>query len=185
MKIYKTIILILLSFQQLFTHAQFDFSADTVRACITLDVDFSLNTTTGITNIEWDFGNGMTSNSLNPLNITFNNEGSYTVVAIINNTDTIIKEDYINIYNLPLSDFVFTSDSTPGNFSFLFISESQDYSDLTYTYIWDFGDGSDILQADSTIVFHRFNDVGSYITSLTVENEIGCSSDNIETVEHY
>ena len=186
MKIYKIIITYLFTFYSLITLAQFDFSADTLFGCRILNVDFTVNPTEGITDIEWDFGNGLTSNILNPTNITYDSAGNYTVMAIINNTDPpIIKESYINLYTPPISNFIFSSDSTPGTFDFLFICQPQIYPNLSFSYIWDFDDGTINVQSDTSIAYHKYSEEGTYIVGLSVTNNIGCASMSTDTIVVY
>ena len=59
-------------------NSNFDYSFDD---CNTLDfiTNSSSNSTTTIIGYFWDFGNGQTSTQQNPSNISYSNNGSYTV----------------------------------------------------------------------------------------------------------
>ena len=55
------------------------------NGCKPLKVDFNLNTLNGfkIKTAHWDFGNGNTFNGIKPSAQTYNNEGTYTVTAVV------------------------------------------------------------------------------------------------------
>ena len=82
------------------------FSADTTAYCgvSTATVDF-IDTSVNATSWVWDFGDGNTSNLMNPSH-TYNATGSYNVSLIVCNgpdCDTAISNNYITISSTPFS----------------------------------------------------------------------------------
>ncbi len=65
-----------------------------------------VNNTVGATSYLWDFGNGQTSTSPNPTNISYNAAGNYRIKLILNNvacSDSLIKEFDYSINNFFVS----------------------------------------------------------------------------------
>lgn len=89
-------------------------ASDTL-GCDSLTVDFSFTTSgvTGITSVEWDFGNGETSNTPSPTDIEFSQPGTYIVSLTIEATEgTQVDELTISVY--PTPDPTFWYDQAPG-----------------------------------------------------------------------
>ena len=127
--------------------------------------DLSVPNAAAITSWSWDFGDGNTANTQNPMH-TYNNPGLYTVsLTVTNNTggsDTETKTDYITVqYFLPTADF--TADVTSGvapltvNFTDLSL-------DSVNTWFWDFGDGNTSATQHPQ---HIYSTPGTYTVSLT------------------
>ena len=75
-----------------------NFTSKTSKGCNPLTVEFkNLSTPSSGLNYFWDFGNGATSITANPI-ILFTKPGIYSVKLIISdgtNSDSIIKQNYI------------------------------------------------------------------------------------------
>jgi len=92
----------------------------------------------------WDFGDGETSDELNPIHV-YQNPGTYTVTLIIENfcsTDSHTSDVTIT-ENLPIADFSQSSSAVCAGNSVLYTNNSIDAS----TYQWEFEGG---LPAQST-----------------------------------
>lgn len=149
-----------------------DFSADQVRSCkVPFTVTFS-NLTPGNNTYRWNFGDGGTSMSANPVH-TYTTPGTYTVslIAINENgcSDTIIKSQYIQIQepvisirNLPRSGCVPLTIAPTAT-----VTANQPIA----TYTWDFGDGSTSNQQNPT---HTYTTAGTFDVSLIIETTGGC-----------
>lgn len=133
--------------------------------------DLSLSNAGAITSWSWDFGDGNTSTTQNPVHI-YNDPGMYTIVLTITNstggTDTETKTDYIDVqYFPPTADF--TSDITSGNAPL-----TVNYTDLSLdsvdTWNWDFGDGNTSTEQHPQ---HVYTIPGLYTVSLTVSGPGG------------
>jgi gliding motility-associated-like protein len=100
-----------------------DFGADRFLFCDSGTVQFSDSTTTPdvITNYLWNFGDGNTSNAVNPSH-TYRTPGLYTVTLRINTqtgcTNTKIKTAYIKVVPTPQAGITgATSSCVPANFA--------------------------------------------------------------------
>jgi predicted outer membrane repeat protein len=110
----------------------------------------------------WDFGDGTTSVSTSPAH-TYTVSGLYTVSQTVSNaagTDTLIRANYITVYEPVESDFTVSPFKFP--LAFWFINAST--GDYTST-LWNFGDGV-TSTADSKL--HYYSTIGTYTVTLTV-----------------
>ena len=117
------------------------FSSDVSSGCSPLVVNFNntSSNTTNATQYKWDFGNGSSSVLENPSS-TFTQPGFYEITLISTNpfsSDTLISTNYIEVYDLPTSDFTYNSntDFCSSTNQLSFVNSSLDAS----SYIWDFG----------------------------------------------
>ena len=119
----------------------------------------------------WDFGDGATSQVLNPVH-TYTSPGIYAVKLIISGTgacagakDSIVKSAYVEIGSLkPMADFSVSptpiGTNTPVNFN-------DQSSHLPTSWQWDFGDGATSTLQNPT---HTYNSTGDFQASLIVKN---------------
>ncbi|MEX2484084.1 MAG: PKD domain-containing protein, partial [Brumimicrobium sp.] len=137
----------------------------------------------GSVNYEWildgtTFDN--TTGLVDPNDIVITNPGSYTVELIATDTipctDTFIID--LTIYPTPNANFNFSPDNecaeTTVNFNDL---STGTFSGTDYT--WDFGDGNTSVNQNPS---HNFATGGTYNVTLTLENNIGCTSTHSETI---
>lgn len=130
----------------------------------------------------WDFGDGTTSNEVNPVHV-YNNIGTYRVRLRVVDTSTCNKEDStymdIGVHPLPTAEFsvapvppvtnrptVFTNLSTGGN-----------------RYVWLFGDGDSTIKTTMDTVGHQYNATGTFNACLITFNEFNCSDTICKPVE--
>ncbi len=132
--------------------------------------DLSTITSGSVTSWSWNFGDAVTSNSINPVH-TYTNPGTYTVTHVVNGstgcTDTMIKT--ITIYFLPQAQFY---ENTPcvGNLT-QFRDSSKSVSGNITSWNWNFGDAtSSTLQNPG----HAFSSAQNYTVSLIVTSAFGC-----------
>ncbi len=168
-----------------------DFTASQIQGCHPLEVDFT-NLSNGTAYYHWDFGNGTTSQLIDPSQ-TFTNIGStdttYRVWLYSTASNHVCQDStFIDIVVHPyiLADFTFLEfiNCTPSSVQF------NNASVGGTTYLWDFGDGSDTTTTDLNVVNHTFNNTsfmnnGIFQVTLTAENAAGCSSQIIKSVEVY
>jgi len=147
------------------------FSADVFSGCAPLDVNFTDGTTPGdgaLTNWTWDFGDGVLGNTQNPSH-TYASSGDFTVTLIVQDAngcqDSMVRNDFISVTDLAAIDFsasVQTGCAPPLSVDF---TASVNPADPTYTYLWDFGDGTTSTQMNPS---HFYANNGSFNVSLTV-----------------
>lgn len=153
------------------------FVSDLNQACSPADIQFSdlsFSSTTAITEWNWDFFGGASTGGSNPIVNYVNNSMNpelYDVNLIVTNSvgckDTSFAADYIEIFPLPESRFVFSP-------NVLTITESetqfQNSSINADEYDWDFGDNSIISNQTSPSHTYPDNAPGSYVVELIAYN---------------
>lgn len=147
-------------------------------------VDFT-DLTTGIpSSWEWTFVGGTPSSSSdqNPQDITYSEEGTYSVMLIASNelgVDTIVKEDYITVSSTLLPEVAFEANKqiTCSNDTVTFTDLSK-YSPIQW--LWEFHpetvtfvNGTDATSQNPQVVFE---DATQYAVTLTVYNLNGPST---------
>jgi gliding motility-associated-like protein len=154
-----------------------DFTSDKTTGCTPLNVQFTDQSGGGtITQWEWNFGDGGTSNSQNPQH-TYTVSGTFNVYLKVTSSSgcskTVFKQQYIKAGTGASADFVYnvpTYCQIPVNVNFTNTSNSEDDSPA---YLWDFGDGS-----TSSIInpSHTYNTSGNFNVKLTIQTSSGCNS---------
>lgn len=166
-------------------------SASQVQGCNPLSVDFS-NLSQGASIYQWDFGNGTSSQGMDP-STTFTNIGAndttYRVWLRATASNLVCKDStFVDILVHPFisADFTFQEQVNCTPSEVLFNNASVGGPD----FLWDFGDGTDTTTTGPGPVRHRFNNSsfisnGSFEVTLTAENPGGCTSQMTRTVEVY
>lgn len=163
-------------------------SADVTAGCYPLCVNFSDETTTDggeIIEWSWDFGNGIIDSNQNP-SYCYQNAGTYTPILSIEDEfgcfSAISIPDLIEVSDaFPIAEFVpstFNDCNPPAIIDF-----TNNSSGDGITCSWDFDDGLTQSTNGPSDVSHTFNNVDSYNVCLTVENNIGCVTEQCETIE--
>ncbi|WP_440949445.1 PKD domain-containing protein [Methanosphaerula subterraneus] len=140
-----------------------------------INVNFTdLSTGEGITNWNWDFGDGNTSTSQNPLHLYTNLETipkTYNVTLTINNTfevNATTQTRYITVYPSLVADFTTTATTGDAPLEVDFTDTSTGYDIIGWT--WDFGDG---VKGSLQNASHTYATPGIYAATLTVTNPAG------------
>ena len=140
------------------------------------------NTSTGetgsVVNWTWDF-NGEGSSLDKDASFTFTTPGSKTIElksSIPGCANVIQKVIYIN--DAPTIDF---------NFDNVCNAQITTFNDLTIgnnlvSWDWDFGDGNSSTDQNPT---HMYTNPGQYDVTLTVTNNIGCATEQTQTVYNH
>lgn len=145
----------------------------------------SLNSTTVIftlqingiyDSIQWDFGDGTYSNTINP-NHTYSSPGEYDVDVVVMGPGGVAiesKNNYIKVYSPVEASFTYTplSGSAP-----LTISFSNTSSGSFDTSTWDFGDGGSSSEMNPQ---HTYLNSGEYTIVLEVS---GGGGTDVRTVD--
>ncbi len=153
------------------------FNASPVTGCLPLNVQFndSSSAGTGNTNISWlwDFGDGTTSASQNPLH-QYTTSGNFTIVLKITNdkgcSKVLAKSSFIQVSPGITPGFTNTQVAVckpPAPVSFTNTSSGPG----TLNYLWDFGDGA---SSNATSPTHTYTTTGLYSVTLIVTNNTGC-----------
>ncbi len=125
----------------------------------------------------WEFGDGITSNDVNPRH-KYEKPGIYSVTLTVyteNQSKSLTKEGYITVQEgVPPKAKFSVSQIKP------FIYVPVQFSDLSETgsapiteWLWDFGDGNTSTEQNPQYAFRR---IGTQQVKLTVKNQFGSSS---------
>ncbi len=139
-------------------------------ACANNTIAFNISTTPIPTTALWNFGDGTTSTTINPVK-SYSTPGIYTITLYANVgscADTVVKT--ISIENSPTVDFI--ADDTLACQAPLTVQFNSSTSG-GQTYSWDFGDGNTSSSPNPT---HTYTSLGNYTVTLTVANSTGCST---------
>ena len=99
---------------------------------------------------------------------TFSDLNGAFLAELVNPNVSSVKMVIMNTNNAPSANFTTsTSDAFVGD-TITFMDESSLGSYPIITHIWNFGDNNS--SADSSVVFHAYNDSGEYSPSLTVSD---------------
>jgi gliding motility-associated-like protein len=125
-------------------------------------------------NCFWDFGDGSTSNFCDPTH-SFVTPGCYDITLTVTSPNgcitTVTQNDFICVYEIPVSQFTFGPQPTSiVNSEIEFINNSIGATN----YSWSFGDGSDTMSVFQTSHIYSTDTPGSYQVCLIAESINGC-----------
>lgn len=154
-------------------------NSDISEGSAPLEVNFSGDQSTddqGIVLYSWDFGDGSTSEEINPSHV-FDIEGQYQVILTVadangqEDTDSILIT--VNTTNLA-PQAVATSDISTGDapLQVAFAGEQSTDDMGIVSYNWDFGDGTSSTEVNPN---HTYTNEGNYIAMLLVTDAEGLS----------
>ncbi len=152
-----------------------------------LNTLYFINTSNGSAlNYFWDFGDGSTSSLTHP-NHTYSAAGVYTVCLTVWNSTCSDTICYPVTVNSPTggptcsAGFVWFVDSafSTGSTNTVYIFNTATGNNLTYS--WDFGDGNTSNQAYPT---HQYQQNGTYMICLTIDDGAGCTDTYCDTVSY-
>ncbi len=135
----------------------------------------------GTLSYSWDFGNGMSSSTANPI-ILYDSVATYDVTLIATTdhgcNDTITKQ--VTIFPNPVPDFSF-NDVCLGD-TVHFVNTTTIVPNEPLTYEWTFGDGTSSTDTDFNKIYST---QGSFSVTLVVTSSNGCQSSVTKTVNVY
>ncbi len=149
-------------------------------ACLTDNMLFNSTSTvsSGMLTYAWDFDDGQISAIQNPLHL-YTNDGSYNVELVVTTNngckDTIVQT--VTVHPRPFVDFINQAvcDGQPSAFS----EATSINAGSVVTFNWDFGDGS---SSTSAVTSHQYINAGTYLVTLAVVSDEGCTEDTTKTV---
>ncbi len=147
------------------------FNANTNSGCYPLTVQFT-NQSQNASTYYWDFGNGITSVVANPV-ITYNNTGNFTVKLVAhssNGSDSLIIQNYINVFSKPVVQFTTANTAICQGFSVQFQNQTSPFDSC----LWDFGDG---VTSSVNNPSHTYLSAGVFsVTLIAYKAGSGCTS---------
>ena len=136
--------------------------------------DLSTIPSGNITDWQWNFGNGNTSQLQSPPYQHYAIDAVYPVSLVVSSqfgcTDTM--ENAIEIYPVPIADFTFDSVCFPLQIQFTDLSDPNGAYDIT-DWQWTFSDNQTSTLQDPSIDFQV---PGTYSAELLISNGPGCKS---------
>lgn len=153
------------------------FSASPTDACSSKPIQFTDNSTGGITAWQWKFGDTAAISPLQNPQHLYTDTGYFSVTLTVESNgcrDSLKMDNYIHI-NPPVSNFTYKYQCGQNKLTRNFF----DNSIGAETWTWDFGDGATSNEKDPT---HTFTSGGTYIVTLTITNS-ACSSVKKDTLD--
>jgi PKD repeat protein len=163
---------------QVYAAVNADFIADRRAGVAPLEVHFINQSSGDWSELSWDFGDGGSSNSENPLHL-YQEAGTYSVslnASGLGGADLVQKTDHITVYQTVAANFsaLPRSGNAPLTVNFENLSAG-DYDQ----FLWDFGDGESSIVENPAHIYHK---IGHYDVSLTVS---GLGGTDTVTMEAY
>jgi gliding motility-associated-like protein len=141
-------------------------------------VKFSLdNVDVGtVSTIRWDFGNGTTSDQVDPDTVVYNIPGYFDVGVVINGDEAhaISEERLVHVQLLSPADFTYRDTITYDTYIFEHTGATD--ASATYTYSWEIDDIDTGTGKRIQITFPAPDTV--YTIRLTVTDNFGCTDSN-------
>jgi hypothetical protein len=178
--------------------SQPEFNASETSGCTPADIIFSIDEATvdmdTITSIDWYVGFGDTISSIDPVTVTYEDGGIYTVTMVINGnvSSPVVKSDYILIHRTVNAAFRYEEYAINHNYRFIPLDEITD-SLATYFFMWRYNEltGTDDRANDYAVTIDNQElaidsvtlDTGTYSVTLRVEDTYGCLSSNESIVQ--
>jgi PKD repeat protein len=143
------------------------FTADTTRACGSLDVKFTAVEEGGESDLEWIFGDGATASG-NPVMHTYDEPGVYDVelrAASDPCTTSVVIEDYITIDPIPTAAFDASPKSglAPLTVTFTAVDDG-----VATNFEWNFGDDN---TGSGRVTQHTYTTPGQYDIYLDASSD--------------
>lgn len=160
-----------------------DFTSTTNSGCKGMTTTFDDASKTdgrnSIVSWKWDFGDGSSQTfSKPPFQHVYDSINNFDVKLVVTDAkgckDSILYRAFIKVSTLK-AGWNFANASCP-NSAIGFSNQTK--SDLPYTTIWDFGDGSTANTQDAS---HSYVDTGYYNLSLKVTDLLGCADSLVKT----
>ena len=142
--------------------------------CVPYNAVFT-NTSAGGQTFQWDFGDGGTSNLINPTHL-YATPGNYTITLIATDPNTCNVTDTTRVTILvadnPTAGFTFSPTTPIENTPTVFVNTS---SPDAIRFLWKFGDGDSLRTTSRNNVSHQYNATGQFNACLVAYNAAGCS----------
>lgn len=181
MKNLLSIVLLALIFFELKAQVSVDFSVNNTQSCGSLQAifqDISTSTEGNIVAWNWDLA-GITSDREKPGRI-FDTPGAYTICLEVTdsngNTGRSCKQDFINIYQNPSSNFKvdLRKGCSPLEVNFTDLSTKSGSEIVSWT--WDIGGKTNFIKTSdpNEIISTVYENEGLYSVALSIEDTNGC-----------
>ncbi len=157
--------------------AAFSYSPDTpATGALVTFADASTDADGLVVSWHWDFGDGTTSNDVNPSH-RYADDGTYMVTLTVTDDDGASTQltQAIVVRNVePVAGFTMTPAAPTTQDIIQFTDTSTDSDGYVAAWHWDFGDGTTSTERHPT---HRYPDDGAYAVTLVVTDDDGARDD--------
>jgi len=161
---------------------QVDFIADSLEACPPLYSRFT-NKTNASTYCLWDFGDGTGAETCADVYKTYTQSGKYdvklTVISVDGCKDSLIKEDYIDIYPVPTASF--SMNPQPTTILATEINFNDESDGRIIRWEWNFAGFDTSMERSPRYLFPDEKE-DTYPVRLDVYSDKGCQDDTIRVV---
>jgi gliding motility-associated-like protein len=153
------------------------FTSSGTSSCTNLDVSFANQTANGLSYF-WLFGDGTGSPLTSPQH-KYTLTGSYNVSLIAYDaygcTDTVTKNNNVNIFEVPTANYLYTPPNAALPNSNIEFTDLSFISNGNLSHQWDFGDnGSSNNTSTIKNPEHNFSDSGNFVVQLVVQSVNNC-----------
>lgn len=161
--------------QQAFAQCEAGFTWEQLPGTLTIHFNNTSESLNDIISYQWIFGDGHNGDGENP-NHTYSAPGTYNVCLIIEDNEGCIEDVCHMVTVAPLSDgceAAFTWEQIDGTLTIHFNNNSTSEFDIISNQ-WSFGDGD---MGDGVNPNHTYDEPGTYLVCLTIEDGMGCEDD--------
>ncbi|MEL6987750.1 MAG: PKD domain-containing protein, partial [Bacteroidota bacterium] len=142
-----------------------------------LQVSFN-NLSQDFNTVLWDFGDGNTSNEINPVHV-YSEDGDFEVtLTVMNDCGIDVYMETISLLNLPIADIISDLQSGCAPLTVSFMDNSSGTVD---EWLWEFEGGTPMTSVEANPTVQYLNE-GSFDVTLTVTNALGS---NVITLDDY
>lgn len=155
-----------------------NFAATDTAVCFGDSVYFSdsIFTYSDLSGYRWDFGDGNSSTSVNPVHF-YTTPGAYTIRLIANTIygceDSLIKPGFIKVFTTPEISIAGNNESYCGQGSVSFTGNISTTDTATASWNWDLGNGQ--LSTVQNPITQQYSDTGLYHIQLVMSYSTGCT----------
>ena len=151
--------------------SSFTYQSANGTLCSPLTINFTQTFTGNPIGYSWTFGNGQTSNALNP-SVVYLNPGTYTVQLVTVFENEAVESSQTIVINPSITTTLSADRNyicTPGN-----VLLSAASSGTIASYEWNFGDGSANITTTTSTISHNYTGFGSFTATVKATDVGGC-----------
>jgi gliding motility-associated-like protein len=176
MKPVKSVLLFFSLFLQTPLFSQITIVASQTSGCDSLTVGYSytINPPLAVSSVKWNFGDGKVSTATNPVT-KYVIPGAYDVKLVLNGTDSVIYNDFIQVGLTPNLELHYKDTLNPSTNTYVIKAvQTNGNSPFPYSYSWTV-DGNVLVDNTSSIV-HSFDTTGIFPVAVVATDAQACIS---------
>ncbi len=152
------------------------FTPDVTSGCNPLTVTYTATTEAGVTNCQWNFGDGQTDNACGITSHTYTNDGcmpvSLSVTSAQGCTNTLTQADLVCVLTSPVADFTFSPESPQVSSPEISFTN---FSSNSTSYVWSIEGNTFSTETNPSFLFPVAQSSQlEYRVCLTTVNDNGC-----------